>query len=576
MPLPLFSGWRHAFRAGYGARRIREDLLAGLTVGVIAIPLGMALAIAIGVAPQHGLYTILLAAPLIALTGGSRFNVSGPTAAFVVILLPITQQHGLGGLLLCTAMAGVMLMVLGLLGAGRLVSFVPYPVTLGFTAGIAVVIATLQIEDGLGLTLAGEPRHYLDRLMLLARALPDFNAGDALVAALTLTILILWPRWSRRVPGHLVALAIGALLGALLESHGWAVDTLGERFSYRLEDGTVLPGIPPFLPSFEWPWNLPGPDGTPLLLSFETIHDLLGPAFAIAMLGAIESLLCAVVADGMAGTQHDPNAELIGQGLGNLVAPLFGGIPATAALARTATNVRAGAYSPLAAITHAAVVLIAILWLAPLFSYLPMSALAALLVMVAWNMSEARHVVRALRVAPRNDVVVLLTCFALTVLFDMVLAVAVGLLLAAALFIKRMSDVTGTAPLDTQSPRRPPLDLPASVVAFAIKGPLFFGAAEKALGVLRRFGPEVRVVILDISNVPVLDMSGLASLERLHDDYRRQGIRLVLVGSSARIRLKLRRAGLHLHEGSLAYVRTLQQAREKALRLVTDAIDRAA
>lgn len=564
--VPLFAALRQTLRAGYSWERLRGDLGAGVTVGIIAIPLAMALAIAVGVAPQHGLYTVLVAAPLIALTGGSRFNISGPTAAFVVILLPITQQYGLGGLLLCTLMAGLILLAMGLGRLGRLIQFIPYPVILGFTAGIGIVIATLQVKDLFGLSLPHTPQHYLEQVELLALALPGAHLGDTLVAMVCLAVLLVWPRFVPKVPGHLVALAVGALLGLLLEVLGLPVATLGERFSYTLE-GVSHPGIPPFLPDFAWPWNLPGADGQPLRLSFELIRQLLAPAFAIAMLGAIESLLCAVVADGMAGTRHDPNAELVGQGLGNLVAPLFGGITATAAIARTAANVRAGAFSPLAAIIHAGVVLTAMLLLAPLFSYLPMAALAALLVMVAWNMSEARHVLHTLRIAPRNDVVVLLVCLVLTVLFDMVLAVGVGLLLAAGLFIKRMSELTDTQPMPGHA-QRALGELPASVVPYVISGPLFFGAADKALSVLRMLNPQVRVVVVEISAVPLLDMTALAALESLLEDYRRQGIGLVLVGTTPRVRLKLRRAGIRREEGRLAYVQTLEQARAKALRWV--------
>lgn len=562
--VPLFAALRQTLRAGYSWKSLRGDLGAGLTVGIIAIPLAMALAIAVGVAPQHGLYTVLVAAPLIALTGGSRFNISGPTAAFVVILLPITQQYGLGGLLLCTLMAGLILLAMGLGRLGRLIQFIPYPVILGFTAGIGIVIATLQVKDLLGLSLPHTPQHYLEQVELLALALPGAHLGDTLVALVCLAVLLVWPRFVPKVPGHLVALAVGALLGLLLDTLGLPVATLGERFSYTL-DGVSHPGIPPFLPDFAWPWNLPGADGQPLRLSFELIRQLLAPAFAIAMLGAIESLLCAVVADGMAGTRHDPNAELIGQGLGNLVTPLFGGITATAAIARTAANVRAGAFSPLAAILHAGVVLAAMLLLAPLFSYLPMAALAALLVMVAWNMSEARHVLHTLRIAPRNDVVVLLVCLVLTVLFDMVLAVGVGLLLAAGLFIKRMSELTDTQPMPGHV-QRALGELPDSVMGYTISGPLFFGAADKALSVLRMLNPKVRVVVVEISAVPLLDMTALAALESLLEDYRRQGIGLVLVGTTPRVRLKLRRAGIHREDGRLAYVQTLEQARSKALR----------
>lgn len=569
--LPLFAAWRQTLRAGYSWKALRGDLSAGLTVGIIAIPLAMALAIAVGVAPQHGLYTVLVAAPLIALCGGSRFNISGPTAAFVVILLPITQQYGLGGLLLCTLLAGVILITLGLLHAGRLIEFVPYPVTLGFTAGIGVVIAILQLKDLLGLELAEPPQHLLQQLALLASALPSLQPGDSLVGAVCLATLLLWPRLAPKIPAHLVALAVGALLALALEHLGLPVATLGERFSYTL-DGIEHPGIPPLLPSPGLPWQLPGADGQPLVLSFELVRQLLAPAFAIAMLGAIESLLCAVVADGMSGSKHDPNAELIGQGLGNLAAPFFGGITATAAIARTAANVRAGAFSPLAALIHAGVVLAAILLLAPLFSYLPMAALAALLLVVAWNMSEPQHVAHTLRIAPRGDVLVLLTCLLLTVLFDMVLAVGVGLLLAAGLFIKRMSELTDTAALSRQQ-RQALQDLPEHVLAYAIRGPLFFGAAEKALSVLRRFTPGVRVVIVDISAVPLLDMTAIAALDNVLRDYRQQGVALILSGPTAQVRLQLRRAGVHRRAGELAYVRDLEQARQKALRWLGEGLE---
>ncbi|MGO4321997.1 C4-dicarboxylic acid transporter DauA [Pseudomonas sp. KB_12] len=559
---PLFAAWRQTWRAGYTLERLRGDLVAGLTVGIIAIPLAMALAIAVGVPPQHGLYTVLVAAPLIALTGGSRFNVSGPTAAFVVILLPITQQYGLGGLLLCTMLAGLILVTLGLMRAGRLIQYIPYPVILGFTAGIGVVIATLQLKDLLGLTTFGQAKHYIEQVGELIVALPSARLGDGIIGVTCLAVLIAWPRWVPRVPGHLVALLVGALLGLALERGGWPVATLGERFSYVV-DGISHPGIPPFLPSFEWPWNLPDGQGHPLTLSYDLIRQLLGPAFAIAMLGAIESLLCAVVADGMTGSKHDPNAELIGQGLGNLVAPLFGGITATAAIARSATNVRSGASSPLAAIIHSLVVLLAMVLLAPLFSYLPMAALAALLVIVAWNMSEAGHVLHTLRIAPRSDVLVLLTCLSLTVLFDMVMAVAVGLLLAAGLFIKRMSELTDSAELPRHF-HQALLDMPEHVRCYAIRGPLFFGAAEKALDVLRKFDPGVRVVVVEMSAVPMLDMTALAAFENILKDYRKQGIGLILVATAPRVRLKLRRAGIHREQRQLAYVQTLEQARVKS------------
>ncbi len=564
---PLFSALRQAFASGYSLNSLKGDISAGLTVGIIAIPLAMALAIAVGVPPQHGLYTVLIGGSLIALTGGSRFNVSGPTAAFVVILLPITQQFGVGGLLLCTAMAGVILIAMALLRAGALLQFIPYPVTLGFTAGIGVVIATLQIKDAFGLENIEPAANYIEQITALASAFPSIHLGDTLVAAITLAVLIIWPRFVPKIPGHLVALTVGSFVGLALNNADISVATLGQRFSYVV-DGVSHPGIPPFLPSFMWPWEFSGPDGKPLVLSFELFRQLLAPAFAIAMLGAIESLLCAVVADGMAGTKHDPNGELLGQGLGNIIAPMFGGITATAAIARSAANVRAGAFSPIAAIIHAGVVLLAMLFLAPIFSHLPMAALAALLLMVAWNMSEPKHVVHTLRIAPRNDVLVLLTCLSLTVLFDMVLAVGVGLLLAAGLFIKSMSELTDTAPVSRDQHDLP--DLPDSVAVYAIRGPLFFGAAEKALSVLRKFNPEIRVMIIDLRAVPMLDMTALAALSNVLIDYQKNNIGIIFLGTSARVRHKMRRAGIRLEHNKLSYVSNFSMAKARAQRWLDD------
>lgn len=558
---PLFSALRQSFAEGYTLKTLRGDISAGLTVGIIAIPLAMALAIAVGVPPQHGLYTVLIGGSIIALTGGSRFNVSGPTAAFVVILLPITQQFGVGGLLLCTAMAGVILISMALLRAGALLQFIPYPVTLGFTAGIGIVIATLQIKDAFGLSNIEPTANYVEQIGALAHALPSIQLGDTLVAAITLLVLIIWPRFVPKIPGHLAALAVGTLIGLALNNADISVATIGDRFSYTV-DGVSHPGIPPFLPSFMWPWEFSGPNGQPLVLSFELIRQLLAPAFAIAMLGAIESLLCAVVSDGMAGTKHDPNGELLGQGIGNIFAPMFGGITATAAIARSAANVRAGAFSPIAAIIHAGVVLLAVVFLAPMFSHLPMAALAALLLMVAWNMSEPKHVIHTLRISPRNDVLVLLTCLSLTVLFDMVLAVGVGLLLAAGLFIKSMSDLTDTTNVSRDD--QDTANLPDSVTVYAIRGPLFFGAAEKALSVLRKFNPEIRVAIIDLRAVPMLDMTALAALSNVLNDYQKNNIGIIFLGASAKVRHKMRRAGISLEHNKLAYVSNFPMAQIRA------------
>ncbi|KAB7624366.1 C4-dicarboxylic acid transporter DauA [Alkalilimnicola sp. S0819] len=556
--LPRFAaGLRTAWAEGYSLADLRHDVMAGLAVGTVAVPLSMALAIATGVPPQHGLYTAIVAGLVIALTGGARFNVSGPTAAFVVILFPIVQQYGLGGLLIASLMAGLILLALGMARLGRLIQFVPYPVVLGFTAGIAVVIATLQVPDFLGLELGGPGEHFVDSVGLILAALPTVNGFELAVGAFALGVMLLWPRLGVPVPAPLVGLAVGAVAAWLLNQYlggqgGELVETIASRFSWEAQ-GRTGQGIPPVPPVPVLPWELPGPNGEPLVVSYELLRELLGPAFAIAMLGAIESLLCAVVADGLTKTRHDPDAELVGQGLGNIVAPFFGGITATAAIARTATNIRSGARSPVAAAVHALVVLLAVVGLSGLLGLVPMAALAALLFIVAWNMSEARHFRHALRAAPPGDVLVLLSCFSLTVLVDMVLAVAVGVGLAAALFIRRMAALTEGGRVDGGA-------LPEGVVVYEVNGPLFFGAAEKALSALRVVDSGVNTVIIDMHDVPSMDGTAIFALDSLMADMEQAGVRLVLVGLPGRLIMKLRRAGLRKVPGSIAWCRNMAQA----------------
>lgn len=566
----IATGLRAALRDGYSLSDLRKDVMAGLTIGTVAIPLSMALAIATGVPPQHGLYTAIVAGAIIALTGGSRFNVSGPTAAFVVILFPIVQQYGLGGLLIASMMAGIILIALGVTRMGRLIQFVPYPVVLGFTAGIAVVIAVLQIPDFLGLDTGSLGEHFLENVAIILAALPTLNPLELAVGAFTLIVMLLWPRLRIPVPAPLIGLGVGALtaygINQWLGSPGaeQAVETIASRFTWEI-NGETGGGIPPVLPTFMAPWYLPGANGEPLQISFELIRALLGPAFAIAMLGAIESLLCAVVADGLTKTKHDPNAELIGQGLGNLVAPLFGGITATAAIARTATNIRSGARSPISAVVHALVVLLAVVALAGLLGLVPMAALAALLFIIAWNMSEARHFLKTLRSSPAGDVAILIICFGLTVLFDMVLAVAVGVGLAAALFIRRMTLLTQTDQVDAEH-HSGINSLPDEVAVYDINGPLFFGVAEKALTSLRLVDPDVRTVIIDMHDVPSMDGTAIVALQSLVTEMKREGVRLILVGLKPRIVLKLRRAGIRKATGMLTYCRHLEHARTVAMR----------
>src|SRR5215471_4115301 len=417
---PIGAALRRTFAKGYGAPQLRADLLAGVVVGIVALPLSMALAIAVGVPPQHGLYTAIVAGALVAVLGGCKFQVTGPTAAFVVILAPIASEHGLKGLLTAGLMAGAILIVMGVARLGNLIEYIPHPVTTGFTTGIATVIALLQLKDGLGLDTGKLPEHFLAKLAAFWHARGTAHLGDLLVAVATFVLLRLLPRVTRRVPAPLLAIAaVSGVVAVIARIHpAFHVDTIGTHFHTTVH-GVEIAGIPSVFPTPTLPWS-----GTPLSYAF--IRQLLPAAFAIAMLGAIESLLSAVIADGVTDTKHDPNSELVALGIGNIVAPFFGGIAATGALARTATNIRSGARSPFASVTHALVVLASMLALARWVAFVPMASLAALLLQVAWNMAELRNFVGILRVAPKSDVTVLLTCFGLTVLFDMVVAVSVG------------------------------------------------------------------------------------------------------------------------------------------------------
>ncbi|WP_442892831.1 C4-dicarboxylic acid transporter DauA [Cedecea sp. USHLN005] len=537
------------WREKYTLSRFSRDAIAGVTVGIIAIPLAMALAIGSGVAPQYGLYTAAVAGIVIALSGGSRFSVSGPTAAFVVILYPVAQQFGLAGLLVATLMSGIFLILFGLARFGRLIEYIPLSVTLGFTSGIGITIATMQVKDFFGLTLEHVPEHYLNKVAALAMALPTLNMGDAAIGIVTLAVLILWPRLGLRLPGHLPALLAGCAVMAMVTLLGGEVATIGSRFHYVLADGTQGNGIPQLLPQLTLPWAMPNSDFT---LSWDSLSALLPAAFSMAMLGAIESLLCAVVLDGMTGTKHNANSELVGQGLGNIIAPFFGGITATAAIARSAANVRAGATSPVAAIIHSLLVILALLALAPLLSWLPLSAMAALLLMVAWNMSEAHKVVNLLRRAPKDDIIVMLICMSLTVLFDMVIAISVGIVLASLLFMRRVARMTRLAPLSN-------VNVPEDVLALRVTGPLFFAAAEGLFIQLAQQVPGHRVVILQWDAVPVLDAGGLDAFQRFVEKMP-EGCELRVTNLEFQPLRTIARAGVKPIPGRLAFFPDVQAA----------------
>ncbi|HVX95776.1 MAG TPA: C4-dicarboxylic acid transporter DauA [Polyangia bacterium] len=542
---------RAALRDGYGLRELRGDVLAGVTVGIVALPLAMALGIAVGVPPQQGLYASIVAGALVALLGGSRTQVTGPTAAFIVVLVPIVTKFGVAGLFLAGIIGGLILVALGVARFGRFIEFIPHPVTTGFTAGIATVIATLQLKDVLGVQLpAGAPADVLGRVRAMWQARGTISLSELVVAAVTLALLVSLPRVTRRVPAPLLALPVAAALAALLSRlfPGHPVATIANRFHAAMPNGSVVAGVPPLPPLPLLPWHAPGPGGAPFVLSFATLRELLPAGFAVALLGGIESLLSAVIADGMAGTRHDPDAELLALGCANILTPFFGGIPATGAIARTATNIRSGARSPVAAIVHALTVLAAVLALAPLIGLLPMAGLAALLLLVAWNMAEAKHFVHVLRVAPRADVLVLVTCFGLTVLFDMVVAVSVGVVLAALLFMRRMAELTEgklTAPEADPSEISPalPKSLAGKVALYEIAGPLFFGAAQKAIGSLGRVTNSIEVLILRLDRVPVMDATGLVALESAIEALTQRGCVTILAGLQQQPAELLERAG---------------------------------
>lgn len=563
----MFSAFTQTVKAKPSLAAVQADVLSGLIVGIVALPLSMAFAIASGVAPQHGLYTAIVAGIVISLSGGSVINVSGPTAAFTVVLLPIVQKFGVGGLLVSGAMAGIIMIIMGAAKLGSLIEVVPYPVTVGFTSGIAVIIATFQIKDFFGLNVEPVDGHYLEQVGAIMRAVPTATLADFLIGMLTLTVLLVWPRLRSKVPGHLIAVLAGSVAawaGSKI-SPDFVAATIGSRFHYEV-NGVNGGGIPPFLPSLNWPWNLPGADGTPVGLSWKMLHDLFPSAIAIAVLGAITSLLCSVIADGLSGCKHDSNDELIGQGIGNIVAPFFGGIPATAAIARTATNIKAGGRTPLAAIVHSLFVLLAILLITPLLSYIPMASMAALLFIVAWNMSEVKHFIRTIRIAPRSDVAVLLICLSLTVFFDMAIAVGVGMSLAAILFIQNTISLTTTKKMEREHHGLG--ELPASVAVYDINGPLFFGSAQKAMKNIAAVSPDVRVVILEMSKVNIIDMSAMVAMESISQTLERNGIGLVVSGLQPRMLLTLRRAGLRRKTGKVEFSRTLADGVEKAKRLL--------
>lgn len=509
----------------YNRREFLGDLTAGITVGLVALPLAMAFAIASGVQPQAGLFTAVIAGFIISALGGTRVNIGGPTGAFIVILYGIGVKYGLGNLAICTMMAGVFLFVMGAARLGTMIKFIPYPVTMGFTSGIAVLIFTTQIKDFFGLKMDKVPSDFVPKILALAGSFHTLQWPTVALAVASLAVILFLPKnWRRHVPGTIIALILATLAVYLFKL---PVETIGSKF------GGIPQGFPmPHFPSISW----------------DNLQNLVRPAVTIALLAAIESLLCAVVADGMIDDRHDSNQELMAQGLANFFSPLFGGIAATGAIARTATNVRSGARSPVAGIVHALTVLLILLIAAPLAKYIPLATLSAVLVNVAFHMGEWHNFAR-LPKWPRSDAAVFISTFALTIIIDLTVAVEIGIVLAAVLFIKRVSETSHITEVDESTEVDGPQhslvgkDIPEGVMLYRMFGAFFFGAVDKLESALRRLKREPEVLILRMRTVLAMDATGLNALEDLHERLHRKGKHLVLSAPHTQPYMMMEKAG---------------------------------
>jgi SulP family sulfate permease len=498
------------------------DLVAGITVGIVALPLAMAFAIASGVKPEAGIFTAIVAGFLISALGGSRVAIGGPTGAFVVILYSIGQQYGQSNLLLCTLLAGILLVIAGLARLGTMIKFIPYPVTVGFTCGIAVLIFSTQLKDFLGLKLAQPlPADFVGKIIICVEQISALHPATLVLSIVSVLIIVAWPRsWGKWLPGSMIAILVGTIGAWMLQSHASSlpfdvnIATIGSRFGGIPQS---LPGIS--LPHFDW----------------QALQNLIRPAATIAVLAGVESLLCCVVADGMIDDRHDSNQELIAQGIANIFSPLFGGIAATGAIARTATNVRNGGRTPVAGIIHALTLLLLVLLAAPLAKYVPLATLSAVLVVVAYHMGEWHHFAR-LRKWPKSDAIIFVIAFALTVLIDLTAAVEVGMVLAAVLFIRRMAETTEVTEVDHATETEGlqhslhGKEVPKGVLIFRVFGAFFFGAAGKLEIALSRTRQDPKVLILRLRKVLAMDATGLNALEELYDKLHKQGRYLILSG----------------------------------------------
>ena len=534
----------------YSFKKFTNDFVAGLIVAIIALPLSIALAIASGVSPEKGLYTAIVAGFVIALLGGSRVNISGPTAAFATIVAGIVAQFGTSGLIIATIMAGIMLIVMGLCKFGSLIKYIPHTITTGFTSGIAVTICIGQLKDFLGLTFA-EGTHTVEtteKLAAVAKSLGTINVTSAIVGLVALAILIVWPKISKKIPGSLIAVIAGV---AIVKGFDLEVNTIGDL--YQISGG---------LPRFE----LPG-------FSFGLVRDLLPSAFTIAVLAGVESLLSCVVSDNMIKDKHNSNTELIAQGVGNIFSGLFGGIPATGAIARTAANVKNGGKTPIAGIIHALVLLLVLVVLMPYAAWIPMPVIAAILFMVAYNMCEWRQFVDICKTAPKSDITVLVLTFILTVVFDLVVAIEFGLLAAAFLFIKRMVDVTYIRPWTyvdeknvSEENRLKPV--PPKTQVYEIDGPMFFATSDKIASIPIKRG--IKIIILRMRNIPAIDASALRAIEGVYDYCQKRGITLLFSHVNEQPLAAMQKANFYEKVGEENFLENIDEALEYAEKLAND------
>ena len=521
----------------YNKEKFTADIMAGIIVGIVALPLAIAFGIASGVTPEKGIITAIVAGFAISLFGGSKVQIGGPTGAFIVIIYGIIQEYGLEGLAIATIMAGAFLVLLGVFRLGTIIRFIPYPIVVGFTSGIALTIFTTQIKDLLGLQMDEVPADFISKWVAYVKNIGTTDLWTAAVGVVSIIIIALTPKVSKKVPGSLVAIVVMTLLCLLLESQfGISVDTIGDRFKISSE-----------LPAAEMP-----------AMNWEAVKGLVQPAITIAVLGAIESLLSATVADGVTGQRHNSNQELIGQGIANILTPMFGGIPATGAIARTMTNINNGGKTPISGIIHAVVLLLIFLFLMPYAQYIPMSCLAGVLVIVSYNMSGWRTL-REMANNPKSDVVVLWLTFALTVVFDLTIAIEVGIILACFMFMKRMTETTHVSVLtdeieanaesDFEVHNEENLVIPEGVEVYEIDGPFFFGIANKFDDVMAAMSDKPKVRIIRMRRIPFIDSTGIHNLHNLISMSHKEDIKIILSGVNDDVRKMLERNGFNEHVG---------------------------